>query len=89
MITLSSFLSVNLNRLLQDSISKMLMLCIGVKQTWQLDTNNAKTALRLLLHVCKTKLRHLTIKWFHSSEKTYMPNYVSKNAMEMVHNFNF
>ena len=48
------------------------MLCLDVKQPWQFDKNNAKTALRLLLHVHKTKLRHLTIKLFHSSDKTYL-----------------
>ena len=53
-------------------LSKTLMLCVGVKQPWQFDTNDAKTALRLLLHVRKTKLRHLTVKLFHSSEKTYL-----------------
>ena len=42
------------------------------KQPWQFGTNNAKTALRLLLHVRKTKLRHLTNKFFDSNEKTYL-----------------
>ena len=48
------------------------MLCMGVKQPWQFGMNNAKMALRLVLHVRKTKLRHVTIKFFHSSEKTYL-----------------
>ena len=54
-----------------SEVSKNLMLCLDVKQPWQFDKNNAKTALRLLLHVRKTTLRHPTIKLFHSSEKTY------------------
>ena len=54
-----------------SKVSKILLLYLGVKQPWPFGRNNTETELRLLLQSTKTKLRHLDIKLFRSSEKTY------------------